>query len=339
MKNNLPTESDQEGVLARLQALLGKQRMPVSGRMRVHVIINPAAGKDQPLLKIMNAAFRNAGVDWEVSVTRRAGDAFEIARQAVLDGVDRVLVNGGDGTLREVATALVGSLVPIAVIPGGTANVFATEMGLPFDMAESCALAINPSAKIIKIDMGQVGNEYFLTRTGTGVGTSMVEGADRNFKERLGVLAYALAGLQALSDPPVARYFIKLDGEKEVITEGLMCLVANCGMIGTLGMRMAPNISATDNLLDILVLRKADLSSMLSLAVSIAGSTNPPPDLLHWQVREAEIDSDPQMTVQADGDIIGATPVVARILPQALNVVTPNPPPADLPAESSQEAS
>jgi diacylglycerol kinase (ATP) len=123
---------------------------------RIRVIINPAAGQDRPILVVLNRVFHPAGVDWDVCVTKRAGDAREYAKQAVQAGVDAVGVYGGDGTVMEVASGLIGSDIPLANFPGGTANVMSVELAIPNDLAEASALVCGDSCGSRWIDMGQV---------------------------------------------------------------------------------------------------------------------------------------------------------------------------------------
>src|SRR5438128_2386565 len=107
---------------------------------RVHIIINPASGQDRPVLSILNDVFQPSGIDWDVSVTKDAGDGRRYALAALESGVDAIGVYGGDGTVNEVASALVGTDTPLAIFPGGTANVMSVELGIPSDLLEACAL-------------------------------------------------------------------------------------------------------------------------------------------------------------------------------------------------------
>ena len=86
----------------------------------VHVIINPAVSHETPVLHLLNSVFGETGIDWDISVTKRLGDGHQQAQQAVAAGVDVVAAYGGDGTVAEVASGLLGSHVPLAILPGGT---------------------------------------------------------------------------------------------------------------------------------------------------------------------------------------------------------------------------
>src|SRR6185503_16014150 len=91
----------------------------------IQIIINPAAGKLEPILPIINTVLKDSGIDWEVLVTKKANDARDFAKDAVKKGVDAVAAYGGDGTLMEVISGMMGSDIPLVILPGGSANILA----------------------------------------------------------------------------------------------------------------------------------------------------------------------------------------------------------------------
>src|ERR1700693_568815 len=107
---------------------------------QIYVIINPASGQDEPILNVLNSVLRPAEIKWDVFVTTEAGDARKYAQQAVAAGIDAVAVYGGDGTVTEAASGLIGSNMPLAILPGGTANVMSIELGIPGRLADAIAL-------------------------------------------------------------------------------------------------------------------------------------------------------------------------------------------------------
>src|SRR5258708_27608645 len=241
----------------------------------------------------MNKVFGHACIDWDIFVTKEAGDARRLAKEAVTGGADAVAVNGGDGTLTEVASGLRGSNVPLAILRGGTANVMYIELAIPNDLAAGSALLVGNESEVRAIDMGQIGRRYFLLRVGLGLEAAMVRRAHRELKSRMGSLAYVLSGLQALREQPQAHYHLVLDGY-EVEVDGITCMVANSGSLGTQGLRLAPNIDVSDGLLDIVVIRSGDLGSILSVLASVvAGNENAQP-LQHWQARNIQISAEPR---------------------------------------------
>jgi len=145
---------------------------------RIHIIVNPVSGQEKPILGTLNKALHPAGIDWEIKVTKQAGDARRYAEQAAAEGADVVGVYGGDGTVMEAASGLLGKDLPLAIFPGGTANVMSVELGIPGDLAQASALICGDERDYRKIDVGQVNDQYFLLRVGTGFEADLVKGAD-----------------------------------------------------------------------------------------------------------------------------------------------------------------
>ena len=154
---------------------------------RIHVVINPGSGKPKPILHTLNAVFRPRDIEWEISLTRKSGDAERFARQAAENGADIVAAYGGDGTVMEVARGLMGLETPLAIFPGGTANLMAVELGIPKDLSKAAELAVNEHSTIHSIDVGRSGAGYFLLRVGMGFPARKVEYADGELKDRFGV--------------------------------------------------------------------------------------------------------------------------------------------------------
>jgi YegS/Rv2252/BmrU family lipid kinase len=290
---------------------------------RIHVIINPAAGQDEPVLSILNGVFGPAGIFWTVSVTLQSGDASRQAREALENGVDVVAAYGGDGTVMEVATSLFGSPIPLAVLPGGTANVLAQELGIPRDLAAAAQLAADERTPIRELDIGQAGERYFILRVGAGFEARMVEAATREMKDRFGVLAYSLGAVQALRDSPLVTFKLMLDG-KAVEAEGTTCLVDNAGGLGLPGLSHAPDIDVSDGLLDVIVMRDAGIGTLATAAASMLNQPPPPAIVQHWKAREIILDANPPQPVQGDGELWGETPIAIKALPHAIRALVPS---------------
>ncbi len=290
--------------------------------LRLQVILNPAAGQDEAVLPPLNRVVREADIEWDVSLTHERGDARRLAREAVQAGAELVAAYGGDGTVMETASGLIGSDVPLGILPGGTANVMAIELGVPRELEAAARLLLAPDVERRALDVGRVGEEHFLLRLGTGFEAVVIEGAERELKDRMGTLAYILSAIKALREPPQTTYRLLLDDESVQI-EGMSCLVANSGNLGLPGLALHPKIDVSDGLLDVVVIRQVDFDTLISLAASVAGVENVPESLPHWQVRRVRIESDPVQDVQADGEMIGETPIEVEVVPQALQVVVP----------------
>jgi diacylglycerol kinase (ATP) len=287
----------------------------------IPVIINPSAGRKTAVLAELNQVFRSAGVRWSVEITQSKNDGIRLARQLVEQGADIVAVYGGDGTISEVATGLAGTGAALAILPGGTGNVIAYEFGLPQDLAAAAQLAVSEHG-IRLVDLGEVEDRNFLLRVGVGLEAAAIERTPRELKDRFGLLAYGIGGLQALIEARPMDYVLELDGRIHE-TQGVLCTVANAGHLGLPGLRLSPKIDIEDGLLDVLVFRRVDLKLIAQFISDNVGGTLNMGDLQHWQVTQARIEVDPPQSVQVDGDHLGMTPVELGIRPRSLRVVVP----------------
>jgi len=292
-------------------------------KRKIHIIINPASGRPKPVLHILNSAFKQAEIDWDISLTKKSGDAERFSREAVAGGADIVAANGGDGTVMEVAQGLLGSPVPLAILPGGSANLMAVELGIPKDLEKAAEIAADPDSPTRQVDVGLLGESYFLLRVGIGFGARKVAYADRKLKNRFGVLAYSVAAVKAVKDSKTAHYHITLDG-KMVEADGVTCLIDNAGNMGIQGFQPAKNISVSDGLLDVLLLGSKGLVNMITSGTS--GQTDKGEVVIeHWQASQIRIEVDPPQPVQVDGEMVDDTPISAGIMPGALKVLVPKP--------------
>jgi diacylglycerol kinase (ATP) len=289
---------------------------------RIHVVINPASGRPKPILHYLNRIFKQAEMDWDISLTKARGDGERFARQAVENGVDIVAAYGGDGTVMEVAQGLLGSPVPLAILPGGSANLMSVELGIPKELEKAATIAADPESPTRQVDVGLAGKNYFLLRVGTGFAARKVAYADRSMKNRFGVLAYSVAAVKSLKDTKSAHYRITLDG-KQVETDAVTCLIDNAGNMGIQGFQPAKEIRVDDGLLDVLLLGSKGLVNLVTSGPSLLEADKSETVIEHWQARQITIEVDPPQPVQVDGEMVGDTPVSAEVLPGALKVIVP----------------
>ncbi len=286
---------------------------------RIHVIINPASGKNQPMVNIINDVCRRFGVTWDATITHRYGDATAQAQAAIAAGVDLVAGYGGDGTQHEVANAILSSKrqIPMAILPGGTGNGFCRENNVPDDLQAAVELMCT-SANLRHVDAVKMADGYFIQRLYTGVEPE--QQTSRELKERYGVLAYAMTVRQQAQEMIEAVYRLTIDGQV-VERRGTRCYVVNSGMTGR-GITASAEFSATDGLVDVFLLNR-DLAHVQALAERFLSVGGPLSGLDYWRCREITIESVPDRAVWTDGEYIGRTPVTATVLPGALAVVVP----------------
>lgn len=179
------------------------------------LIFNPAAGggrlrKQMHHLDEAQKILGRSGIETTLLVTGEPGDATEFARQCVTDAYDMVIASGGDGTNNEVVNGLAGSNVPLAVLPSGTANILAKELGIPWDVRRAAELI--PSARPRRIALGSMeplagstgdgtngaSRRYFLCVGGAGADGALVYSLDLGSKEKTGILAYWTEGVRQL---------------------------------------------------------------------------------------------------------------------------------------------
>lgn len=291
------------------------------------VIINPASGPDQPVLKLINRGFQTAGAAWHLQLTQRAGDAARLARDLHAAGAPVIAVCGGDGTVKEVAAALAGTAQPFAILPGGTGNALARELGIPLDLAAAAALAgdafQNGQRHVVRaVDAGRLNDQVFVLRASLGLETELLRSTDRQLKDQLGQLAYPLTAIQRLGAVPFTRYRIQVDGQA-VEAVGVQCTIANSAQMGVSGLALAQGADVSDGLLDVIVLSHVDWDALAEIAASHFFGEDTGVIVQHWQGRVITVTADPPQAVAFGGEIVAQTPVTATILPGALRIVCP----------------
>jgi diacylglycerol kinase (ATP) len=287
---------------------------------RVAMIFNPASGVQDAETRraTLEQLARDAGLSCELGITDVDRGAAPLAEQAVADGMERLLVSGGDGSLTEAANALVGTETALAVLPGGTGNLLALNLGLPTDPEDAVRLALTGEAR--PMDVARANGVVFLLMAGMGLDAHMVHDADRESKDRLGVLAYFLAAYRNFGRRPV-RYAITIDGRR-FHRRAKTVLVANMGKI-TGGLELAPGADPEDGLLDVVILRAQGVRDIALLAAKALVGRHIDDPLLEFQRgRDVVIETGAPQPVQIDGnELEPTTRLHIRVEPGALRVV------------------
>ena len=294
---------------------------------RVHVIINPASGGDEPILNTLNDVWHPHGLDWQVSITHKLGDGARYARQAVEAGADLIVAYGGDGTVRDVASGMIGLNTPLALLPGGTGNALADELGISAQLAPAARLIVADNTELRSVDVGRVGEGYFLLRVGTGLMADYSSQISREMKNNWGVLAYYVGAFSVLRNLETHTYTMQLDGET-IEAEGVACLVMNTSAAGgSSGFRLSSEVEIDDGLLDVYVLT-GRLQALLDVARTVADIRPEQTEALkHWQARRITINGPDDMQIYADGENMptASTPVEVQVMSGALRVLVPSP--------------
>lgn len=286
---------------------------------KIKVIINPASGKDEPIINILNDVFHTYGVEWDVSLTHKFGDATELATAAAASGkYDLVTGYGGDGTQMEIANGMRGSAVPMAILPGGTGNAMAFELEIPRDLRQAAEL-ICTSQKLQTVDLAKAGDTFFMLRLYSGVEEG--QKTSREQKDKYGILAYPLSVLEMGRELNHAHYTLTIDGET-IEEDGVACFVVNAGSIGGVNLSFDQNIDVGDGLLDIFMVNTS-ISSLRSAAGRFMKISSNQAGLHVWRGKEIVMTADPPQTIWVDGELLGPTPLTITSVPGALKIIVP----------------
>ena len=254
----------------------------------------------------------------EVSKSRKARKR---ARRAVKEGADLVLVWGGDGMVQRCVDGLAGSDAAVAIIPAGTANQLAGNLGIPTDLREAVRIAFHGSRR--RLDLGKLNGEHFAVMAGAGFDAQMVSDADHGLKDRAGRLAYVLTGLRHVRDKPVPTK-IRVDGRKWFDGPATCVLFGNVGTI-TGGIRAFDDARPDDGYLDVgVATAEGALQWARTLGRAAAGRTERSPFVEMTQGRVIDVKFAEPLAYELDGGERGSSKrLKATIVPAALSFCVP----------------
>ncbi len=289
-------------------------------RQEVHVICNPAAGRGgRRKLEAATRHLESGGVRIVHRETSRRGDAETLARAAAGQRPDAVVVAGGDGTINEVVNGLAYSGVPLGILPLGTANVFALELGLPRDPLGAAEAVLRGRPRTV--DLGKAGERYFLVMAGVGFDAQVIYHLDLGLKAMLGKLAYVATGFRVLLAPPRRSFEVRVGSETIV---GYGAIIGRGRYYG--GSFQATPLARLDRPeLDVCVFTRAGTRSVLRYVLGIASGRHLAyPDVVYRKADRLALCSNVPLRVQADGDLVGTLPLDFSVAERALTVLVPD---------------
>jgi YegS/Rv2252/BmrU family lipid kinase len=290
---------------------------------KIHIVVNPASGKNEPILNVLNDVFHGYDdVEWTISVTKKFGDATQQAREAAENGADLVAGYGGDGTQHEIANGIMGTTAVMGVLPGGTGNGFATEMGTPKTLQPAVEL-LCAGGQIRSIDVVKMGDSYFVQRLYVGIEPE--EQTSREDKDKYGTFAYAINSYHRARDKKQKefQYHVVIDGQTYDFPASKLYVV-NAAKAGT-GISVTGNVSKPDDgLLELFILDDKNIKTLAAAAERVVHlNTDTASDFIK-QGKVISIDTDPDQPVWTDGEYTGRTPISMAIVPGALKVIVPS---------------
>ena len=309
--------------------------------MRSKLIVNPASGPWDVRRELPAVLNQLETQGWQTTLhqTQQSGEATELATEARDKNLDAVFVVGGDGTINEVINGLAESDVAVGVLPGGTGNVWAKELGLPtrsplhwLPLVESVRALASGSRR--RIDLGKANGRYFLQWAGIGLDaevTNAMEPRSRR-QRRLGVAAYVVAGLSTAANMAGTKTRIYIDNER-VYRRSILIVISNSQLYGGL-FRIATDAKLDDGLLDVDVFAGTGFGSAARVALGvITGLHVRDPRHSCSQGRVIRVESEKPMAVHVDGEPFSVTPLECEVIPRGLTVLIPQHTRRDLFAE------
>ncbi|HVR98729.1 MAG TPA: diacylglycerol kinase family protein [Thermoanaerobaculia bacterium] len=290
--------------------------------MKAFIIVNPNAGsvEDQAALKERLHSLPGSSVH----LTEREGHAEELAREAVQNGAGLVVAAGGDGTLNEVINGLAVDFgrARLGLLPLGTGNDFARSINVPADL--DGALKILEEGRVRTLDVACATlhdkSRYFINVSAGGFSGEVSEKA-AEAKERWGPLAYMRAAVGALPELKAFTSRIILSGAETLEVETYNVVVSNGRFVAS-GIPVAPQAVLDDGLLDVMIAPATTIPQLAVLVPTVLLGRHIGSDLLIFRkAARVEIDCDPPMTFNVDGEIVGEGPARFEVLPRALEVV------------------
>lgn len=290
--------------------------------MKALVILYPGAGKGdshEAVREALDRHFTASGIEFEVHEQVKGDKPGEIVRARLRDGFDLVVAAGGDGTVSGVVDGLCGSSIPLGIIPTGTGNLIAREFDIPTDVDEAVAL-IAGKPRSLRIDAMKIGKHAYVLNAGVGIGAAVIAGTTRTSKRRFGRIAYFATALKVFRLGP-RPLDVTVDGYTRKV-RAVEVSISNCGILARKLYPKGPEIRSDDGHVDLWIL---GMRSFFDYALYLLGI------VFGWRAKAefliaskgVSIVSRVPLPAQADGDIIGTTPLELEVLPGAVTVLVP----------------
>jgi diacylglycerol kinase (ATP) len=292
---------------------------------KTFIVVNPVAGVSQPeaIREKIEAAFQSRDIPFEIYETTGKENLKQKVRSAVKQDFRLFVSAGGDGTLSGVIDGLVGTQIPLVILPTGTWNTVAQIMNIPLQIDQALDLVFQEH-EIRTIDALEVDQSYFVLSVSAGLGSRTMEDVKRQEKRHFGKLVDLWKGIKQIMEFRSYLFDVKIDGKTSRFRASEL-MVANSASLALKVLQLDPSIRMDDGKLNVCRIYANTLGEYFKLIISMFKG-----DQKHnWNIlcmeatREVEIHCREKLPVQGDGDIIGHLPVKVKIVPNAIQVVAP----------------
>ncbi len=286
---------------------------------KVLVILNPAAKSDRA--GAMREKIEALSPRITVRMTSAAGDARELARKALDEDFETIVAAGGDGTVNEVASGVAGSDARFGILPVGTMNVFASELGIPQNNL-TAAWKVIEDGRLRELDLPMANGSHFVQLAGIGLDAEVVRLTTPESKKSLGPVSYLLTLAQVAAVRPPTVVLDPVDSHRR---EGSFVLVGNGRLYGG-PFVLFKNARPDDGLLDVLVFKNQSHWDVVRYFQAIAfGSHAELPDVEYFQTKSMNVHSAASVPVELDGELSDVLPCTFGFYPQKFFVIAPWP--------------
>ena len=302
-------------------------QVDIQQRPKTYVVLNPVAGVSEPetVRAKLEAALQQRDIPFEIYETtgQEDEDIRRLVRDAVKSGFRLFISAGGDGTLSSVLDGLVGTELPLVIIPTGTWNALARALDIPLQIDPAIELVFQEH-KIQTIDAMDVGGSYFVLSVSAGVGALAINDVEREDKRRLGKFADLRRAVAELLEFRAYPFEVKIDGKLTKFRASEL-MVANTSILAIKALQLDPRIRMDDGKLNVCRIYANNITDYLKLGFSMFRRDQN----RNWNVlcveamEEVEIRSRVGLPVQGDGEVIGHLPVTVKVRPKAIQIVTP----------------
>jgi len=291
-----------------------------AGACRVFIIHNPTSGRRRGILRQVLVHLEQIGCRVTVQHTSHRDHARELAAQVSQSEYDRLVVSGGDGTINEAINGLTPDSPPVAIIPRGTANVLAAEIGLGADPKVIAETIVNGEAR--PVSLGAINGRKFLLMAGVGFDACVVATVSSALKRAIGKGAYVVASLRQMIRGDFPRFSVLIDG---VLYDAASVVVANAHYYGGKYV-CAPEAGLESPLLQVCLFERGSRFHVAVYGLALVlGLLPKAPGYRIVPATRVEIHQPQGAAIQSDGDFVGATPAQVTVTPQAVRLLFPRP--------------
>ena len=303
---------------------------------RAVAIINPATGHRaaQALVAEVRAVTTTQDITLFARLTERPGHAVELARACARDA-SMLLAIGGDGTVSDVITGALDTDTPIGIIPAGSTNMVAKDLGIPQRTRAATLVALQGCT--VGVDIAKAGTTTFVHMAGAGYDAEIMRRATTTWKRRIGWLAYVLPAISQARYPAFHARIV-VDGIEHRLRARMILLALGAGIIAP-RFHVGAGINRSDGQIDICIFNPPGLLTMLGTLGWIAVGK---PERSRWQHQlrgqRIELDADRRVPFEVDGDYLQDLPVTVELLATRARILIPRDAHGMCPPSSAREA-